>query len=272
MNRERAPQLAARAVAFRYPGAACVLSDVTLAVTAGELLVITGPNGAGKSTLLRILAGIHAPHAGQVTFGDEPLHRMKARERARVVAFLPQAPEAAEDVSAEEVVRLGRHPYLGLRVFESPQDVAIVRDAMIATGTGEFAARPLVQLSGGEAQRVHLAACLAQQPRVLLLDEPTSDLDVAQQLHIFALLRRLAHRDGLAVVVVAHDLNLAGRFADRVALLHDGRIAALGKPHDVLRADVLRPVYRVDFTRVAAGPDENAVLIPQLPRPTGAHA
>ncbi|MCB9851020.1 MAG: ABC transporter ATP-binding protein [Phycisphaerales bacterium] len=246
------PILQATALRFGYPHARVLLDGVDFTARAGELVAIVGPNGAGKSTLLRLLAGLLSPTAGTITLAGRKLRRMRATTRARQLALLPQNPPTPADITVAEVVRLGRYPYLGMHVFESPDDLAVVDNAMKATGVDVFATRRVTTLSGGEAQRVHLAACLAQQPRVLMLDEPTSDLDLAHQLRIFRLLRELTRRDQLAVVVVTHDLNLATRFADVACVLHHGNVVASGAPRDVLREAILGPVYGVRFAEVVA--------------------
>jgi iron complex transport system ATP-binding protein len=235
---------------FGYPESAPLFTGLDLDVRAGELLAIVGPNGAGKSTLLRLLVGILTPTQGEVALHGRPLSDWLGRERARRIALLPQDPLAPPDMTVAEVVRLGRHPYMGLRIFESPDDLAVVDQALSATQTLEFANRPMSTLSGGEAQRVHLAAALAQQPAVLALDEPTSSLDLAHQLRIFRLLRDLTRTASLAAVVVTHDVNLAGRFADRLCVLHRGAVAAVGTPADTMRAPLLAEVYGVRFSIV----------------------
>lgn len=240
--------LCARDVAFSYDLETRLIDALSLEVAAGALMALVGPNGAGKSTLLRLLAGILTPARGEVCLEGRSLPAWRPRARAQRIALLPQNPQVPTDMTVVELVRLGRYPFLGLRMFESPADLAIADRALAATDMSDFAGRRVETLSGGEAQRAHLAACLAQQPAVLLLDEPTSDLDLAHQLRIFNLLADLAHRDRIAVVVVTHDLNLAGRFADVVCVLDHGRIVVQGSPADVLRNPVLSRIYSVNFT------------------------
>jgi iron complex transport system ATP-binding protein len=164
------------------------------------------------------------------------------------MAFLPQGISASElDYSVREIVLMGRFPHRSWSLFESAEDHRIAEDAMATTATGLFADRPVKTLSGGEAQRVHIAAALAQQPDALLLDEPTSSLDLQHQLGIFGLLHDLAVRDGLGVVVVTHDINLAARFGTKVLLMDNGRLAAYGKPEKVIKPSVLEPVYGVEL-------------------------
>jgi ABC-type cobalamin/Fe3+-siderophores transport system ATPase subunit len=257
------PLLRAEQLCFAYPDSPPLLDNVSLSAGAHRLLAIAGPNGAGKSTLLKILAGVRQPRAGRVLLEGRDLHKLNATQRAQRVAYLPQHPPTPEGLTAWELVLLGRHPYRGLRLFESAQDFAIARASLARTQTEAFADRPIATLSGGELQRVHLAACLAQEPDVLLLDEPTSDLDLAHQLRMFELLQTLAKNAELAVVVVTHDLNWALRFADDVLLLHDGAVVAHGSPADVLHAEILSKVYGVRFEVIEAPDGKRPYLVAQ---------
>jgi iron complex transport system ATP-binding protein len=239
--------LAADSVDFGYPEQPLFFRGVTFTASAGQCWGILGPNGAGKSTLLRLLAGLLAPRAGSVRLAGRSIGEMSLRARAQVTAFLPQHLPRQIESTARELVLLGRHPYRQLGLFECAEDVAIARRAMETTQTLDLAERPMSTLSGGEAQRVHLAAALAQSPRVLLLDEPTASLDLFHQLHIFSILSELARRDGLTVVVVTHDLNLAARFCSHVVLLDEGRVVATGRPRDVITPERLEGVYDVSL-------------------------
>jgi iron complex transport system ATP-binding protein len=258
--------LSATALRYGFPQRPDFLGPLELSAARGELLGIIGPNGAGKSTLLRLLAGILQPRAGSVRLAGADLHRLSVRERARRIAYLPQKPPGEVATMALEVVLMGRFPHRPYSLFESPADVDICRRSMQLTGTWELADRTLDTLSGGEAQRVHLAAALAQQPEVLLLDEPTSALDLYHQLVVFDLLVRLTREQGLACVVVTHDLNLAGRHADRVALLDDGAVVLAGCPDEVLTDQVLAPVYGVRFAVYRFDSDPRPWI---FPRPLG---
>ncbi len=238
------PLLNLTEVRFGFPARPDFLGPVTLRIAAGQCWAIVGPNGAGKSTLLRLLAGLQAPRGGGIALDGVPLASMSARRRAQVMAFVPQSPpDAPADQTAGEYVLLGRFPHRDFGLFESPGDHRIALDALRTTGTGEFADRPLRTLSGGEAQRVYLAAALAQSPRLLLLDEPTSSLDLLHQVTIFSLLRSLAEQRKIGVAVVTHDVNLAARFCTHVLLLHEGDVMACGTPAEVIRPEVLEPVY-----------------------------
>lgn len=234
-------------VRFGYPRGPVFLGPVDVDLSPGQLLGVIGPNGAGKSTLLRLITGVLRSSDGAVTLGGRRIETFRPRERAKLIAFLPQQPQAPPDLVASEVVLLGRFPHRPYRFFDSADDHAFAERAMQVTDTLALRNRRLATLSVGEQQRVHLAAALTQQPRLLVLDEPTSALDPYYQLGIFATLGRLCRDQGLCVVVVTHDLNLAGRFADRLLLLRAGAVFACGSPGEVLRADILRRVYSVDF-------------------------
>ena len=222
-----------------------VLSGLDLEVSAGSLVAIAGPNGVGKSTLLKLIAGAIAPQRGTVSVDGRDVSRMSARERARLVAVVPQSPELPPGASALDVALMGRNPHLGLLSWESEDDVAIALDSMRLTGAAEFADRPVDRLSGGERQRVAVAMAIAQQTPILLLDEPTANLDLAYQPAIMRLLRDLAAR-GRAVLVAVHDLTLAAQFCDEIAMLSKGRQVAVGAPWDVLTEEIIREVYDAD--------------------------
>ncbi len=247
MGTDESTILRARGIRYGFDAAADFLGPVNLDLKAGTFAAIVGPNGAGKSTLMRLLAGLRKPRAGLIHLADRAIEQMRPIERARLLAFLPQRPLAPLSATVEEIVRLGRFPHRPLRLFESAGDLAVVRSVMEETQTAGLSHRTMETLSGGEAQRVHLAAALAQRPRVLMLDEPTADLDVHHQIAIFAALRDWARNNGLAVLAVTHDLNLASRFCDDVTLLDTGKVVAQGPPADVLTPATLEPVYRVTF-------------------------
>lgn len=238
------------------------LGPVSMAVARGQVWGVVGPNGAGKSTLLRLLVGLIRPAQGTIHLKGRPMTRMSVRERARAIAFLPQRPPVSPFTTGGEIVLLGRFPHRRYHLFESADDFEAARRAMAATETAIFANRAMDTLSGGEAQRVHLAAALAQQPELLILDEPTAGLDLYHQFHVFELLRDQVRQTGLTVIVVTHDLNLAGRFCDRVLLLDDGRVAASGTPNDVLQPRVLEAVYGVRFVSYPGEGDGDRWVLP----------
>lgn len=216
------PVLRVRNVAWRA-STVPVLEQVTFDVVSGEFVAVMGRNGAGKSTLLDIIAGLRPPTEGVVVLAERPLEGWTARERARLLAHLPQSLRADVAMHAEALVLMGRYAHAA-RWFESDEDRGIAQDALRRCDCLEFSRRALGTLSGGERQRVFLAACLAQQPRVLLLDEPATFLDVDQQLHCFSVLRAEADR-GTACLAVTHDVNLALTFCTRVIVLADRGVA-----------------------------------------------
>jgi len=219
-----------------------VLDGVTLAVRAGEVLAVVGPNGAGKSTLLRTLARQLRPTAGTVLVtGDDPWRHGPGWAATRV-ALAPPEPAALWPLSVRDAVTLGRAPHRGWLLPFTVEDRAVVDRALDRTGLAGFDDRLTSELSAGEAQRVALARALAQEPKVLLLDEPTAHLDIRHQVETLAQLRSLA-ADGLAIVAAIHDLNLAARWADRVVVLTAGRILAAGPPGEVFTTDVLAVAY-----------------------------
>jgi iron complex transport system ATP-binding protein len=242
--------LHADAVSFSYRGR-LALDRVTLSVRPGEVVSLVGPNGAGKTTLLKVLAGLLAPAAGTILAGQP-----------RAVAYLAQSEGLPPDWSVREVVELGRLPYVGLWRDLAAKDDRAVRDAMDRVRVLSLAGRPIATLSGGERQRVALARALAQEPSVLLLDEPSAHLDLRHQAELLALFRAEADR-GVAVVVVMHDLTAAGQ-ADRCVLLSNGRVRADGSPADVLSRDLLRQVYETEV-EVLRAKDGRIVIVHAAP-------
>lgn len=238
------PVLSVRGATFAYHPAAPVLRGVDLDVPAGAFLGIVGPNGAGKSTLLALLSGVLRPGAGEVRLEDRSLAEWKRRDVARRIAVVPQSEPMAFPYRVSEIVLMGRTPHLhGLLATETDEDRAAAARALDAVGIADLLCRPMNQLSGGERQMVLAARALAQEPGILLLDEPTASLDLAHQQALFRLLVRRNAEQGLTVVVVTHDLNLAALYCRSLAVLHGGRIAALGAPGDILKPDFLGNVY-----------------------------
>lgn len=260
------PSLRAERVTFGFPNRPDFLRPVSIDMTPGECWGIIGPNGAGKSTLLRLLAGLLHPDSGVVSLRGRPLRDIPPQQRARRMAFLPQQVPNDLAAGAGDVVLLGRHPHRRFGLFEGPADRAIARRAMAATRTSELAERPLRTLSGGEARRVHIAAALAQEPSVFLLDEPTASLDLYHELSIFEILKRLTVEDRLLVIVVTHDLNLAARFCSHLVLLDEGASVSMGPPEEVMKPDVLETVYDVHLDAVASDRAGGPWWVPLRPR------
>ncbi len=235
--------LSARGVAFSYPGgdgaAREVFSGVSLSLSAGELVALVGPNGAGKTTLLKTLSGVLAPGSGAVELEGRPIAEFSAREVARRLAFVGQELAADFSFTVEEVVLLGRAPHLGRLGSETERDYEVARAAMRSTGVEKLADRAIDGISGGERQRAFLAMALAQEPKVLLLDEPASHLDLAHEIAFFDLIASLVAEKGLAVLMAGHDLSVAAEYASRLAVLAGGRIVADDRPENVLTAELL---------------------------------
>ncbi|MFQ5495953.1 MAG: ABC transporter ATP-binding protein [Phycisphaerae bacterium] len=232
-------------VRFGYAAPSPFLGPIDFELCPGQCWAVVGPNGAGKTTLLRLLAGLAKATSGSVHLRGRPIESLSHRDRARVIAYLPQHTPADLDLAVRDVVLMGRFPHRSMGLFESAEDHRIAERAMECTAVTALADRPLATLSGGEAQRVQLAAALAQAPAVLLLDEPTASLDLQHQLEIFGILRDRAAGGGLAVVVVTHDVNLAGQFCSNVMLLDKGRCVLAGPPDEVLTPATLESVYGV---------------------------
>lgn len=222
-----------------------VLHGLDLQVASGEMVGLLGPNGSGKSTLLRVLAGLLAPASGQIHLSDRPLRQLSSRERARRVALVPQSVLIPFAFPVSDVVAMGRHPHLGLLGAPTPRDFEIIHQALQETDCAHLQDRLVTELSGGELQRVIIARALAQQATLLLLDEPTAHLDINHQLEIARLLGRLNREQGLTVLWVSHDLNLAAEFCQRLVMLHDGRVTADGTPGQVLTPETVERVYGV---------------------------
>jgi iron complex transport system ATP-binding protein len=217
------------------------VTDVSFAIEPGEIFGVIGPNSAGKTTLL---TRVVAAERGEIRLAGRPIAPMAHAELARQVAVVPQDSPRPFPFTVEQLVLMGRYPHGPGRFFENDEDRALARAAMAATSVLDLAGLPLEQLSGGERQRAMLARALAQQPRLLVLDEPTSHLDLRYQLQTAELLRRVNAEQGTTVLLVSHDLDLAAEVCDRLLLLDGGRVACVGTPATVLEQSVLEPVFR----------------------------
>ncbi|MFE6306187.1 ABC transporter ATP-binding protein [Nocardiopsis sp. NPDC057823] len=220
-----------------------VIEDLDLAVPPGRITVIVGANACGKSTLLRAMSRLLSPRSGQVLLDGEKVHRMPSKQVARTLGLLPQSPIAPEGIAVSDLVGRGRHPHQGVFSRWTREDDEAVAAALEATGTLGLADRPVDELSGGQRQRVWIAMALAQRTDLLLLDEPTTFLDVSHQVEVLDLLTDLNRSLGTTIVMVLHDLNLAARYADHLIALADGRLHAAGAPEQVLTPETVEAVF-----------------------------
>ena len=237
-------------VAFDVPGRR-LLDAITLDLPAGRVVGLVGHNGSGKSTLLKLLARQESPSEGRLLFGGRDLAQWGARDFARAVAYLPQSTPAAPVITLGELVALGRYPWHGPFGRFREADRQKVTEALDLTDTGGMGDRVVDALSGGERQRVWLAMLVAQDARCLLLDEPISALDIAHQIEILALVRRLSHEKGVGVIAVLHEVNMAARFCDEILALKGGRVVARGLPGEVVAPEPLKRIYGLDMSVIA---------------------
>ncbi|MDF3129026.1 ABC transporter ATP-binding protein [Kiritimatiellaeota bacterium B1221] len=255
-------KLSTQNLILRY-GSLTAVQRLSVSFSPGELSILVGPNGCGKSTFLRACAGLKLPDEGSVKLDDDLLESYSARKRAQQIALLPQSPMTPAGLTVRGLIHYGRHPHQGLFQRRSRSDDVIVEEAMRDTDITDLADRQVDQLSGGQRQRCWLAMILAQQASVILLDEPTSMLDIGHQCEILSLSRRLA-QNGKTVVIVLHDLMAAARYADRLLAFKDGVLMACGRPKDVLTSDVIRRTYGIE-SRIFHPEGESApVVIPQM--------
>jgi iron complex transport system ATP-binding protein len=245
-------------------GSIAALRDISLSVSAGEMVALIGPNGAGKTTVIRAASGTLTPVAGEVLVNGLDISRLSPAKRARLMSVVPQARQMGGAYTVRQAVMMGRTAYMGWLGSESKSDEAVVALALQQANLEDLAERQIANLSGGEQQRVLLARALAQSTPVLLLDEPTNHLDLRQQIELLRLIRRLAHEKGLAVLMAMHDLNLVAGAADRVALLCDGRMRVMGTPDAVLTEENLAAAYQIDVRIISEPGNGQKVIIPRL--------
>lgn len=234
--------LSAESITLGY-GDRTVVTDLAMDVEPGRITVIVGANACGKSTLLRSLARLLAPTSGRILLDGEDLHRLPTKAVARLLGLLPQSPTAPEGIVVGDLVARGRSPHQRMLTRWSREDDAAVADALDLTGTADLVDRAVDELSGGQRQRVWIAMALAQRTDLLLLDEPTTYLDIAHQIEVLDLLTDLNAVRGTTIVMVLHDLNLAARYADRLVAMRSGRLVADGDPVDVLTPDLVEEVF-----------------------------
>ncbi|MFC9436836.1 ABC transporter ATP-binding protein [Nocardia sp. NPDC057030] len=236
------PTLRTEHLALGY-GPVTIVNDLTVRIPEGKVTMIVGTNACGKSTLLRGLARLLTPARGAVYLGDESISAQRSKDVARVLGLLPQSPVAPEGITVADLVGRGRYPHQGMFRRWTPEDDAAVARALEVTDTVELAARSVDELSGGQRQRVWIAMALAQRTPIMLLDEPTTFLDIAHQVEVLDLLADLNKVDGTTVVIVMHDLNLAARYGDHLIAMKGGDIACEGAPADILTADLVEDVF-----------------------------
>lgn len=247
-----------------------ILKELNLRIMVGELVGLLGPNGSGKSTLLKLMSGILPPRSGKVSFHGKEISTIGRKEMARKVAVVPQESPIVFPFRVIEVVLMGRYPHLKGLTLEGKQDLEMVREAMELTDIRHLADRRITELSGGEKQRVIIARALVQQPELLLLDEPTTFLDIRHQMAIYDLLRGLNQREGLTIVGVMHDLNWAARYCRRLLLLKDGRVWCDGPPEKVLHPENIWEVFQAEVDVRWDPGAEAPVVFPKVPGSVGA--
>lgn len=244
-TRGATPIAALEQVSFSY-GAVEALRDITLSIAQGGVVGLLGPNGSGKSTIVRLLSGVLSPGRGIVRFAGQDVASYRRDELARRIAVVPQETQVGLPFSVLEVVLMGRFPHYRKFGFESAADIALAHRVMELADVKQLAERAIHELSGGERQRVMLARALAQTPQLLLLDEPTAFLDIKHQVGVYDLVRTLSRREGLSIVAILHDLNLAALYCDRIALLKAGRLFCCGTPEEVLTYANVKAVYETE--------------------------
>ena len=220
-----------------------VMRDLTFQVMPGEIVGLIGPNGSGKSTIIKALSHILNPYSGKIFLDSKDISQISRGDLARLIGVVPQMPLLPNAFTAFEIVLMGRNPHLGLLQYEGARDMAITWQAMERTATHSLAERRIDELSGGEIQRLVIARVLVQEPKSILLDEPTANLDISHQVEILDLIKNLCRENNLAVVIVLHDLNLASQYCDRLILINNGSIHAEGIPKEVITPQNIKEVY-----------------------------
>jgi ferric citrate transport system ATP-binding protein len=253
--------LSAEHLSLSY-GSTRILDNITLKVPEGKISVIIGSNGCGKSTILRSLARLLMPQEGVVYLDGKAIHQQSSKEIAKKLAILPQGPEAPEDITVKDLCYYGRHPHKGLFSRQTPEDEAIVNRALSATKMTDFVDRTLDELSGGQRQRAWISMALAQDTDLLLLDEPTTYLDLAHQIEILELLRDLNRTHGRTIVMVLHDLNQAAQYADHLISIVKGKIYQEGPPEIVFTKNMIKEVFGLECCIIENPVDQTPLCIP----------
>ncbi|MCZ6776844.1 MAG: ABC transporter ATP-binding protein [Ignavibacteria bacterium] len=251
-------------ISFSYNPGIPTLRNVSLSITKGEFLSVAGPNGSGKTTLLRLLDRIYLPEKGKIFLSGQNLICYSRSEIARRIAFVPQESGILFPFTVFEIVLMGRSPHSRGTIFENAHDRQVAFDMMRLTDIEHLADHPITSLSGGERQRVFIARALAQQPEIILLDEPNAHLDIAHQIDVFKIIKKLNAESGLTVISVSHDLNLAASYSDRIAMLVCGSVEAIGTPEEVLTETRIREVFRTQVL-VDKHPVGNTLRITLIP-------
>lgn len=254
-------ELDARHLTLAYENAT-IIHDLSLTIPDGAITALVGPNGCGKSTLLRGISRLLKPKVGSVTLDAQDIWKLPTKELAKRLGILPQGPVAPEGLTVHELVAQGRYPHQSWFQQWSPEDERITLDALNITGTAEFADRPVDTLSGGQRQRAWIAMTLAQDSDIILLDEPTTFLDLAYQIEVLDLLHDLNRERHKTIVMVLHDLNQACRYAHHVVAVREGAIAAQGKPHDVVNEKLVREVFGIDCSIIPDPLSDTPLVIP----------
>ena len=255
------PHVVVSALSAGY-GEVPVLNGIDLVVPPGRITAIVGANACGKSTLLKTMSRLIAPDRGQVLLDGKSIHGLPSRDLARTLGLLPQSPEAPEGITVADLVSRGRHPHQGLFSAWSRKDEDALAAALAATRTDTLADRAVDELSGGQRQRVWIAMALAQEPKILLLDEPTTFLDVSHQIEVLDLLTDLNRTRGTTIVMVLHELNLAARYADFLVAMAGGRLHAAGRPEDVLTEENVRDIFGLESRIITDPVSGRPIMLP----------
>jgi len=222
-----------------------IVEGLTLTIPTQAITAIIGPNGCGKSTLLKALARILIPEQGKVEVNEVDIHSQSTKEIARQIGLLPQSPRSPDGITVLDLIQRGRYPHQGIFRQWSREDEASVNNALSLTGLTNFSDKPIDELSGGQRQRVWIAMLLAQETPIMLLDEPTTHLDIAHQIEVLDLLKELTRQHNRTIVMVLHDINLAVRYADNLIAMRDGKIKTFGEPHNVVTAQMMHEVFSI---------------------------